>query len=230
MVGDAPASWLTAPQAAAAPVRAPVAETVARPLRAPLRDVAPRPSPAADAAARLAAAADSLAALDAAIASLDHPLRDTALAPRLLTGNAASGVLVLTDVPEADDSEAAALRDRMLAAIGLDQASAAILHLLPWPTPGGRAPRSDETMAFAPFVTRAIALVAPRAVLAFGAHAAALASDGGGIASLRGRWLSLNGVPFLATYHPRTLLTQQAWKKAAWADLQAFQARLAEPA
>jgi uracil-DNA glycosylase len=38
---------------------------------------------------------------------------------------------------------------------------------------------------------------------------------------------SVGGVPLLATFHPRRLLTQPDLKRLAWADLQAFAARLA---
>jgi DNA polymerase len=50
------------------------------------------------------------------------------------------------------------------------------------------------------------------------------------VASARGRWgeVSIDGVavPLLATLHPRLLLTQPLRKREAWADLQAFAARL----
>ena len=70
------------------------------------------------------------------------------------------------------------------------------------------------------------ALMAPRLVLALGDRAAALAGEARGVAALRGRWHSLDGVPMLVTFHPRRLLTQPELTRLAWADLQAFAARL----
>jgi DNA polymerase len=118
----------------------------------------------------------------------------------------------------------------MLAAIGLDASNSALLHRLPWPTTGARAPRNDELAAFAPFVARALELIRPRLLLALGQAAAALAGDSMALASARGQWanVSIDGVmvPLFATLHPRLLLAQPLRKREAWADLQAFSARL----
>ena len=96
----------------------------------------------------------------------------------------------------------------------------------PWPLTGSRAPRADEITSFAPFIARAIGLARPRLILAFGQHAAALAGEDRGIASLRGRWLAIGETPMLATFHPRQLLNQPELKRLAWADLQALAARI----
>ncbi len=215
LVGDAPRNWLTPP--AAPPAAAPRAT-------APVVRAAPAPAAAVAATAAASAAAD-LAGLDAAVAAFAHPLRRADTSPRLIGGATASGLVIIGDVPEPPDSPAASLQARMLAAIGLDAASVAEAHLLPWPTPGGRPPRDEEIAAFAPFLARALTLSAPRLVLAFGDRAAALSGEARGVASLRGRWLAAAGVPMLATFHPRRLLTQPELKRLAWADLQAFAAR-----
>jgi DNA polymerase len=216
LVGDAPRNWLAAPPP---PPPAPVAVT--RPRPAP---VAARPQASA-AAAEAAAGAGDLAALEAAVAAFAHPLRIPDVAPRLITGAAASGLLVLADMPDPPGSAAALLLARMLAAIGLDESSLAQGHLLPWTTPGGRPVKDEDVAAFAPFAARARALMAPRLVLALGDRAAALAGEARGVAALRGRWHALDGVPTMITFHPRRLLTQPELKRLAWADLQAFAAR-----
>ncbi len=201
---------------------------------APMRPLAPRPvearapTPEATGAVTLAAAADSVEALAAAVAEFVHPLRRAGVAPQLATGTANRRILILTDMPDADASPAARLAERMLAAIGLDMTAARLVRLVPWPTPGGRSVTPREVAEFAPFISRLIALTTPRAVLAFGAAAASLSGESGGINSLRGRWLSIAGtdVPLLATCHPRALLTLPDQKRLAWADLQSFAARL----
>ena len=200
----------------------------------------PRPSDApATARARPAAVpvatevdAATLAELDAAVAAFAHPLRRADMAPLLLTGNAVSGVIIVCDQPEPDGSPAALLRARMLAAIGLDAGTCALLHRLPWPTTGARAPRPDELDTFAPFVARALQLSRPRILLALGQAAAALAGETMALASARGRWADVmiagDAVPLLATCHPRLLLAQPLRKREAWSDLQAFAARMAD--
>lgn len=219
LVEDRPRNWL--------------AEPVARPAPPPARPIASEtPAPRAIPANAAAAAADDLAGLETALAGFAHPLR-RATQPQLLTGAAAGGLVILIDQPDAGDDAAARLLVRMLAAIGLDATTCATGHLLPWPTPAGRPPRDEEITAFAPFLARALAFAAPRLVLAFGDRAANLGTRndgqaGRGIASTRGKWLTLGDTPMIATFHPRQLLAQPELKRLAWADLQAFAARMAE--
>lgn len=199
-------------------------------------------TPAAQFAARPArpaavpASVDS-ATLDALVASLNdfaHPLRRADIAPQLITGDANAGILVICEQPEAEGSPVAVLRARMLAAIGLDAGNSALLNRLPWPTTGARTPRADEIAAFAPFVDRALELAAPRVLLALGQVAAALAGEPMAVSSARGRWADVavggRAVPLLATCNPRYLLTQPLRKREAWADLQAFAARMTSTA
>jgi DNA polymerase len=177
----------------------------------------------------LANTAHDFAALDLAISEFVHPLRQPT-PPQSIGGDIASGLVIIADQPEAAGSDAARLLARMLAAIGLDQATSARGHLLPWSLPAGRAPRDEEVADYAPFMVRALALARPQLILAFGDKAAALGggNDGPrrGIASTRGKWLAIGDVPMIATFHPRQLLAQPELKRLAWADLQAFQERM----
>ena len=222
-VDETPRNWLAAPALTPAPT--PPRSTAPDPARASMSSIAPRLADKAVAApaAALAAAAVDLSALQAALANYDHPLRQ-AVPPQLISG--AGDALVLADLPD-DDPAVQRLAERMLAAIGLEAGTCRRVHLLPWAPPAGRPPRETEIAAFAPFVARAILFANPRAILALGTHAATFSGQAGGIASLRGKWLAGNGVPLLATFHPRLLLKQPELKRLAWADLQAFAARLA---
>ena len=215
-VEGTPRLWLNAPVVPPLPARVTVAS---------------KPAPVAACAT---AVAPTLDALTEAVAAFVHPLRRADLAPILVTGNTASRIVIMCDQPEVADSLAVILRTRMLAAIGLDVHNCVLLHRLPWPTTGARSPRIDELAAFAPFVGRALEIVAPRAILALGQHAAAIAGEPMALASARGRWASVTvgtaDIPLLATCHPRLLLSQPARKREAWADLQAFAARLLETA
>lgn len=223
LVDDTPRNWLAAP---APRGTEPGLRGAVPPARTDTRTRTDHLRIAPPLAVARAAAADSLAALDAALIDFDHPLRRAGTAPRLVMGNTASGILVFADQPDADDSPAARLRARMLAAIGLAPANHATGALLPWATTGVRPVRDAEVADFAPFVARAIELMAPRCILALGDRAAALSGPVRGIASARGRWLAVGDVPLLATFHPRQLLAQPELKLLAWADLQAFAKRL----
>ncbi|MFZ4688277.1 MAG: uracil-DNA glycosylase [Polymorphobacter sp.] len=219
LVSDTPRNWLAPP--VAAPMRAPVMQ---RPTAAPVAAAAAPASIAPD-----IAAATDLAALDILLRDFAHPLRRVDVSPQLLTGAIDSGVVVLGDHPDAADTPAGLLAMRMLAAIGIAAGGCAHAHLIPWSTPGARPARDDEIAAFAPFRRRALALARPRLILAFGDRAAALSGAARGLASTRGKWQAVDDVPMLATFHPRTLLAQPELKRLAWADLQAFAARINTP-
>jgi DNA polymerase len=215
-VAPMPRRWLSDAPAVSAP-------TTAAPPR-------PAPAPIPTVTAPPLGAIASLSALDDAVAGFAHPLARRDLAPKLLVGNAEAAAVILCDQPEAEGTPTAILRGRMLAAIGLDLDNCVLLHRIPWPTPGGRAPRADELAAFAAFVGRGLELLQPRAILALGQQAAALAGDAVALASARGHWhditIANRQVPLLASLHPRLLLTQPLRKRDAWSDLQAFAARL----
>jgi uracil-DNA glycosylase len=218
IVDDAPRNWLAAPPGRPAPLAERQTATAAT------RQQAATPASA------IAAVTTDLPALDAALATFNHPLRRPS-PPQLLTGAVTSGCLILIDQPGAGDAAAALLLGRMLAAIGLDATNCATGHLLPWSTPAGRPPRDEEIAAFAPFLAHALTLASPRLILAFGDRAAHMGQradgpTGRGIASTRGKWLTVNDVPMIATFHPRQVLAQPELKRLAWADLQAFAHRL----
>jgi DNA polymerase len=174
----------------------------------------------------LAGAAETLDALAAAVAGFEHPLRRPGEAPQPFSGAMTSGIIIIADQPEPPGSDSERLRGRMLAAIGLNSGNHGILNLLPWPTLDNGAPREQQVADFAPFVARVLALAQPALLLALGSVAASLAGPVRGIASARGRWRGVGGVPLLITYHPRSLIAQPAQKSLAWADLQAFAERM----
>ncbi len=222
LLDAAPRNWLAAP----VPLAPAKPDTPAR-AAAPTRVAAVPRAPAASAmAVKAANGAGTLAELTAALATFEHGLRRVDMAPQLFAGAIESGVLVIAEQPEATDSDTARLRVRMLAAIGLSTQDHGTINLLPWPTLDNGPAREPQLAEFAPFVARALALAAPRLLLALGERAAALAGPVRGMGSTRGKWHDVGGVPMLATYHPRTLLAQPDHKRHAWADLQNFATRL----
>lgn len=137
-------------------------------------------------------------------------------------------LMILTDLPEADDSAEAgwmtgpvgALLDRMLAAIGEGRESvviAGIAHARPLT---GRIPADAQTM-LDDLAHRLVTLVAPKRLLLFGAEPcrALLGADGqrGGL-----RTLNHDGIacPTIATFHPRFLLERPLAKAETWRHLQ----------
>jgi DNA polymerase len=210
LVTDTPRNWLAPP---------PVPEVVPAPAVK-----APAPAPVSAAAPRMVPAATSLAALDGDVAAYPHPLRPAPGAvPCLFEGPEAARLLIVDDLASREDSDTARLQSAMLAAIGLDAASVARVHALPWPTTGGRSPRAEELADFAPFAAAAVRLARPGAVLVFGPHLASLV---GPQAPALGQLATLGDAALMITLSPSRLLRAPKLKAEAWAHLQALAALL----
>lgn len=113
------------------------------------------------------------------------------------------------------------LLDRMLASIGLSRdTNCYIANIVKCRPPDNREPSPDERYACLPFLVEQIRLLRPRAILCAGRTAAqALLSSVEGINRLRGRELSWEGIPVVASYHPSALLRDESLKRPAWEDL-----------
>lgn len=213
LVEDEPRNWLARP----APAAAPATPATAR---------APAPAPAAP-------ETPLAPTLDAHLAWLaDSPdLPEAGWGPtRLLPcGDPASGLMLLTDMPETGDAEAGTLIagelgelfDRMLKAIGRDRQSIWLAPLSTVRPIGGFPPAALAPLAR--LARHQIGLVAPRRVLLMGdaPNRALLGSEAAG---LRGSLHMINlgdrTIEAVATVHPRLLLQRPAWKAEAWKDLQ----------
>ncbi len=151
-------------------------------------------------------------------------------APRVCpSGDPASGLMIMIDMPSAEDcssgtllaGEVGRLFDRMLAAIGRDRASVYFAALSCLRSADGRLGGEEKQCGL--LARHHIGLVAPRALLVFG-DAASKALLGLPVARARGRWHEVEThagkVRTIATISPRQLLAQPAQKAHAWADLQ----------
>ena len=139
--------------------------------------------------------------------------------------------LVVGEAPGAEEDRrgepfvgrAGQLLDAMLRAIGLARGeNVYIANILKSRPPGIRDPKPEEVASCMPYLTRQIALLEPRVILAVGRIAAQnlLATDAP-LGRLRGRvhrFGDLN-TPVVVTYHPAYLLRTPADKRKAWEDL-----------
>ena len=209
---------------------------------------APQPEAAAGVAQarEMAAAAQDLGQLKAAIEAFEGcPIRFEGAARQAVfsRGRPDAPLMIVGEGPGAEEDargepfvgRAGQLLDRMLAAAGLTD-RVFITNTVFWRPPGNRTPSPAEQMACAPFVERAIELVAPKMLLLLGgASAKSMLKREEGILSLRGRWFewrSAEGgleLPAMPTLHPAFLLRQPAAKKKAWSDLLTLTERLDRP-
>jgi uracil-DNA glycosylase len=146
------------------------------------------------------------------------------------SGNPAADLMILIDVPEAEDvttgallsGQAGALFDRMLAAIRRDRQSVYIAAICPGRPPGGSI-TEELLIDLAPLARQHIALVAPKRLWLMG-QTASRAALGVDEASVRGRLGNFNhegvNVTAVASVSPRFLLANPKRKAAAWADMQ----------
>lgn len=174
---------------------------------------------------------DSLEAFQAWLAATDRlPFASPAAKRIAPAGDPASGLMMLTDMPAAEDlaagallsGETGALFDRMLAAIGLGRAT---IYLAPFspirPSTGGIDAAGARILA--DIARHHAGLVAPRALLLFG-DSCARALLGMAMTAARGRWHEIQTpagpVKTLVTIRPQELVSQPKLKAHAWADLQ----------
>lgn len=122
------------------------------------------------------------------------------------------------------------LLDDMLGAIGLARGQDVyIANAVKCRPPLNRTPQADEIAACLPYLSRQIALVRPRLLIALGRPAAqALLGEEVKINASRGRLFHREGTPVVVTYHPAYLLRNQADKARAWEDLCFARKALAE--
>lgn len=170
---------------------------------------------------------DTLEAFQAWLATTDRiPFAAPAALRAAHSGDAAGGLMVMTDMPGADgvliSGEAGALFDRMLAAMGL---SRELIYLAPLSTIRTPTGRVDEKNAgrLAEIARHHIGLAAPRALLLFG-DLCGQALVGSVVAGARARWHEVatgaGPIRTLVTIRPEKLVDRPALKKLVWEDLQ----------
>lgn len=219
------------------------AEVVAAPVRvAPvLPGAAALATPVVQAQAAAAAAGTREALREALAGFAPCPLRDTAGHLVFFDGNPDAGVVLVGEVPGAEEDRAGTpfagpagqLLDRMLGSVGLDRTTVAMTMLVPWRPPGGRLPTDGEVAMCLPFLQRHLALLRPRVLVPLGALATrAVTGNSLGIRRLRGR-VAEAAVPgleasavVLPMLHPAHLLRTPGAKREAWADLLQLRALL----
>jgi DNA polymerase len=148
-------------------------------------------------------------------------------------------VLVVGEGPGAEEDAqglpfvgpAGKLLDRMLSAVGLSrETNCYIANVVKCRPPMNRDPAPDEQEACIGYLRRQIAVLQPRVILCVGRVATqALTGWKEGINRLRGRWLSFDGLPLIATFHPSALLRDETLKRPAWEDLKKLREALQNP-
>lgn len=145
--------------------------------------------------------------------------------PVLPKGEEDAEVMLIAEPPGREEAaegmpvagEAAALAERMLAAIGFNSGQAYFANLSWFYSPGAKLTR-DELQQCAESTRRHIALAKPKRLLLLG-DSPARALLGKSLAEARGHVHRIEGVRTVVTSHPRFLLDRPSHKALAWKDL-----------
>ena len=232
----AEAVYAAAPKATAAVAKPAPPITAPRPKKTVAAPV--------DAARALAATANTVAELRAAVEKFDGcALKATARNTVFSDGPDDAPVLIIGEAPDKEEDEQGKpfvgrngmMLDRMLAQIGLNrQSNALISNAIYWRPPGNRPPTDGEAMACLPFAERLIALTRPKLLILTGKSSAQmLLKRTETVAKLRGRRLSYTreGEPpvnAMVMLHPAYLVGKPQQKRLAWTDLLLAEAWLSE--
>lgn len=155
----------------------------------------------------------------------DLPLFHSGAARALPHGPAAAELMLISDLPSRDcaaegkpiGGQAWELTVDMLRAIGLTPDQAYVASLSCFPAPGQRIDE-PSLQRCAKTMRQHIALVDPKRILLLG-DGPSRALLGQAAVQARGRTHRIDGVPAVATLHPRQLLQRPSDKAHAWRDL-----------
>ena len=127
---------------------------------------------------------------------------------------AGARLLVMGEAPGASEDQtgrpfvgrSGQLLDELLAEVGLDRASVAVLNTAKCRPPANRPPTRAESAACRPWAERQLALARPAVVVALGLSATRWFLGPTSLAAVRGRVHDHPLVPVLPTYHPSAAL------------------------
>ena len=167
------------------------------------------------------------------------------LKPVLGVGPADASVVLVGEAPTLEEAEAGvpfagdagALLRKILAAAELGEKDVFLLPVMGWrPEPANafvkRQPNARELAFNRPYLLAQIQAVAPRAVMALGAHAhESLLGIRQPVQKVRGTWHEVAGIPVLLGFHPNYLLhtPSESAKRTVWTDFLALLEKLGRP-
>ncbi len=153
------------------------------------------------------------------------------------TGNPHADIMLIGDAPGHDDEvrrepftgKADEKLNQILTAMGLSRDKVYISNIvkfrpnLPNRNTNKRPPSPAEIAACLPFILTEISLIKPKVIIALGSTAATAlpGMNEVNVASLRGKFHNVNGIPVRVTYHPRYLLRSDSphEKRKVWEDM-----------
>ncbi len=154
-------------------------------------------------------------------------------------GDPNARVMFVGEAPGAREDEqgrpfvgpAGQLLDRIIEnAMGLARSDVYIANVNKCRPPGNRNPEPDEIAACVPYLRAQVRAIRPAVLVTLGRVAAQnLLGTAQPMRALRGRDLSYEGIPVVATWHPAYLLRQPSAKRETWEDVKRVNRLLGRP-
>jgi uracil-DNA glycosylase len=151
------------------------------------------------------------------------------------SGNPKAELVFVGEAPGSDEDRqglpfvgrAGQLLTKIIESIDLKREDVYICNVLKCRPPENRNPEPDEVAACNPFLKKQLTAIAPKIVCCLGNFAAqTVLGTAAPISKLRGKFVDMDGIRIIATFHPAYLLRSPDKKREVWEDMKQIRAEL----
>ena len=151
------------------------------------------------------------------------------------SGNANADLVFVGEAPGFDEDQqglpfvgrAGQLLTKIIESINLKREDVYICNVLKCRPPENRNPEPDEVGSCNPFLRKQLAVIRPKIVCCLGTFAAQIVlQTAAPISRLRGKFIDMDGIRIIATFHPAYLLRSPEKKREVWEDMKQIRAEL----
>ena len=151
------------------------------------------------------------------------------------SGNPDARLMFIGEAPGSEEDRqglpfvgrAGQLLTKIIESIGIRRNDVYICNVLKCRPPKNRNPEADEVETCSPFLRQQLEAVRPQIVCCLGTSASqTMLGMKVPISKLRGRFHVIEGIRFIATFHPAYLLRNPAKKREVWEDMKQIRAAL----
>ena len=151
------------------------------------------------------------------------------------SGDPNARLVFVGEAPGADEDaqglpfvgRAGQLLTKIIESIGIKREDVYICNVLKCRPPGNRNPERIEVETCSPFLKHQLRTIQPEIVCCLGTFAAqTILGMNEPISKLRGRFHDIDGMRFIATFHPAYLLRNPSKKREVWEDMKQIRDRL----
>jgi DNA polymerase len=151
------------------------------------------------------------------------------------SGNPNAELVFVGEAPGYDEDQqglpfvgrAGQLLTKIIESINLKREDVYICNVLKCRPPDNRNPEPDEVASCNPFLKKQLAVIRPKIVCCLGTFAAqTVLQTPASISKLRGRFIDMDGIRVIATFHPAYLLRSPDKKREVWEDMKQIRAEL----